>query len=171
LILWRNLTDASRGVKTHHALIKLAFCEILCLTPGLNFFVKFTAEHIGLPARNPSKLKNWYVRSLGAKLVFDNGQTPPAYFVALPGGMMLEIYQGAASLKETGDNSVNGWRHLALQVASIEKARATLVKKGVRFSDPVKPAGGGGRVLFFRDAEGNLLHLVERPRKSIFRRR
>lgn len=130
--------------------------------------MKFSVEHLGLPARHPAKLKDWYVRVLGAKLVFDNGQTPPAYFVKLPGGLMLEIYQGAASAKETGDNSVNGWRHLALQVASIEKARAALAKKGVNFSDPVKPAGGGGSVLFFRDAEGNLLHLVERPKDSIF---
>jgi predicted enzyme related to lactoylglutathione lyase len=29
--------------------------------------------------------------------------------------------------------------------------------------EPVKPAGGGGRVLFFSDPEGNLFHLVERP--------
>ncbi len=136
-----------------------------------SFVVKFIAEHLGLPARNPRILKDWYVRVLGAKLIFDNGETPPAYFVALPGGLMLEIYQGAASLKETGDNSLSGWRHLALRVRSIEKARAVLTKKGVKFSDPVKPAGGGGCVLFFRDAEGNLLHLVERPRKSIFVRR
>ena len=31
------------------------------------------------------------------------------------------------------------------------------------FIDPVKPAGGGGSILFFRDGEDNLLHLVERP--------
>ena len=55
-------------------------------------------------------------------------------------------------------------------VSSIAKAKAALEKKGVNFPDPIKPAGGGGRVLFFRDAEDNLLHLVERPRNSIFRR-
>jgi glyoxylase I family protein len=130
--------------------------------------MKFIAEHLGLPARNPLLLKDWYVTVLGAKLVFDSGETPPAYFVALPGGLMLEIYQGTTSLKETGDNSLNGWRHLALQVSSIEKAQVELTKKGVKFTDPVKPAGGGGRVLFFRDAEDNLLHLVERPKDSVF---
>jgi hypothetical protein len=38
----------------------------------------------------------------------------------------------------------------------------------VKFTEQPKPAGGGGRVLFFADAEGNLLHLVERPQGSVF---
>lgn len=130
----------------------------------------FTSEHFGLPARNPTALKDWYVGVLGAKLVFENGQTPPAYFISLPGGWMLEIYPAEISLAETSNNSLAGWRHLALHVESIEQARAELEAKGVSFSEPVKPAGGGGRVLFFRDAEQNLLHLVERPQGSIFRR-
>jgi hypothetical protein len=33
----------------------------------------------------------------------------------------------------------------------------------VKFTEEIKPAAGGGRVLFFEDGEGNLLHLVERP--------
>ena len=33
----------------------------------------------------------------------------------------------------------------------------------------IKPAGGGGRVLYFSDAEGNLLHLVERSADSPLR--
>jgi|SRR5579872_5804434 len=132
--------------------------------------MEFIAEHLGLPARNPLALKDWYVKVLGAKLVFDNGQTPPAFLLALPGGLMVEIYQGGSSLPDTGDNSLAGWRHLALQVGSIKAARAALESAGVNFPEPVKPAGGGGRVLFFRDAEGNLLHLTERPEGSPFRR-
>ena len=130
--------------------------------------LSFSAEHLGLPARDVVALKDWYLRVLGATLIFDNGQTPPAFFVALPGGLLIEIYASAASLKETGDNSVSGWRHLALRVASIENAQAELEARGVKFNQPIKPAGGGGRVLFFTDAEGNLLHLVERPKDSVF---
>ena len=130
--------------------------------------MKLTVEHLGLPARNPVTLKDWYVKVLGAEVVFDNGQKPPAFFLALQGGLMLEIYQCGSSLKETGDNSLAGWRHLALRVDAIEPAQAELEKKGVNFTDTIKPAGGGGRVLFFRDAENNLLHLVERPKDSVF---
>jgi glyoxylase I family protein len=131
--------------------------------------MNFLVEHLGLPARNPLRLKDWYVNTLGAQLVFENGQTPPAFFLRLPGGLMLEIYQCESSLADTARNSLAGFRHLALQIDSLEAARAALEQKGVRFTEPVKPAGGGGRVLFFQDGEGNLLHLVERSTDSIFR--
>jgi glyoxylase I family protein len=133
--------------------------------------MKISVEHLGLPARDPKALKDWYVKTLGAEVVFDNGQTPPAYFLAWPGGVMLEIYQASGSLQETADNSLAGWRHLALRVDSIETARAELERRGVKFTYPSKPAGGGGRVLFFADAENNLLHLVERPADSVFAKR
>lgn len=132
--------------------------------------MEFVAEHLGLAARNPATLKDWYVRVLGAKLVFDNGRTPPAFLLSLPGGLLLELYQSDLSLKETAINSLAGWRHLALQVTSLETAKAALEAKGVTFTELIKPAGGGGRVLFFHDAEDNLLHLVERPPDSPFLR-
>jgi len=125
--------------------------------------MEFRIEHLGLPSRDPKGLKEWYVSILGARVVFDSGQNPPTYFVSLPGGPMLEIYGGDVSLPETANNRLTGWRHVALRVESMESARAELERRGVRFTEEIKPAGGGGRVLFFADAEGNLLHLVERP--------
>ena len=129
----------------------------------------FSVEHLGLAARDTVALKDWYVRVLSATVFFDNGQTPPAFQLALPGGLLVEIYPAASALAETANNSLAGWRHVALQVASLESTRAVLAARGVNFTEPIKPAGGGGRVLFFPDAEGNLLHLVERPADSIFR--
>ena len=123
-------------------------------------------EHLGLSARAPATLKDWYVKTLGAKLVFDNGQTPPMFLLKLPGGVMLEIYRGDFSLPETAHNKLNGWRHVALRVDSLEAAKAELERRGVKFTEEIKPAGGGGRILFFADAEGNLLHLVERSADS-----
>jgi glyoxylase I family protein len=122
----------------------------------------FCVEHIGLPARDSLALKDWYVRTLGAKVVFDNGEAPPAFLLKLTGETLIEIYPGDFALKETGNNKLNGWRHVALRVDSIEAAKAELEKYGVKITEQIKPAGGGGRVLFFADIEGNLLHLVER---------
>ncbi len=128
--------------------------------------MKYTVEHLGLPALDPAALKDWYINVLEARLVFDNGQTPASYLLALPGGPMIEIYPGNTTLPDTANNFLAGFRHLALRVESIVDARAALEKKGVQFPDPAKPAVGGGRVLFFRDANQNLLHFVERPKDS-----
>ncbi|HSH93216.1 MAG TPA: VOC family protein, partial [Roseimicrobium sp.] len=75
---------------------------------------------------------------------------------------------GDFSAGEISDNKMNGWRHLALRVDSIETSKTELTSRGVVFTENVKPAGGGGKVLFFKDPEGNLLHLVERSPDSLF---
>jgi glyoxylase I family protein len=132
----------------------------------LRMQTEFSLEHIGLAAQDTTALKDWYVRSLGARVVFANGEQPPAYIIELPGGVWVEIYQGNFAVKEISDNKLQGWRHLALNVKSIENARHELQSRGVTITEPIKPAGGGGRVLFFPDLEGNLLHLVERDSQS-----
>lgn len=129
----------------------------------------WTMEHIGLPAVDPKALHEWYVRVLDAEVVWADEQVP-VYFVSLAGGTILEICPGQRVVKDVGDNSVAGLRHLALQVASVDEVRQELEARGVSFPEDPKPAGGGGRVLFFADAEGNLLHLVERPAGSVFAR-
>lgn len=131
--------------------------------------MNFQVEHLGLPARDPVALKDWYVRVLGAQVVFSNDQTPPAFLLALPGQLMLEIYGGDSSLPQTSNNKLTGWRHLALRVNSLVAAKAELEQRGLLFTDAIKPAGGGGSVLFFQDPEGNLLHLVERTPNSFLR--
>lgn len=123
----------------------------------------FSVEHLGLAARNTTALRDWYVNVLGGEVIFANDHTPPAFLIRLPGGVVVEIYPAHASHEEVSNNRLAGWRHVALRVDSIEAARASLQGRGVRFEEEVKPAGGGGRVLFFKDDEGNLLHLVERP--------
>lgn len=131
---------------------------------------EFSLEHIGLAAKDPTALKSWYERTLNARQIFCNNEQPPAYFMELPGGVWLEIYASTSTREEVSDNKLGGWRHLALNVESIEAARRELESRGVVFSGSVKPAGGGGRVLFFQDPEGNLLHFVERGMDSKLRR-
>ncbi len=131
--------------------------------------MKFSVEHLGLPARDPVALKDWYARVFGAKVVYGKNQAPPAFLLSLPGQLMIEIYGGELSLPQTSNNRLSGWRHLALRVDSVAAAKAELEQQGLKFTEQVKPAGGGGSVLFFQDPEGNLLHLVERPADSSIR--
>jgi glyoxylase I family protein len=127
-----------------------------------NFRMHISLEHIAIVAKDPVALKNWYQRVLGAKPVWNNGQTPPTCLVSL-GSVWFEIYPADKLQGEPGNNKLSGFRHLALRVDSLEAAKAELERRGVTFSEAERPAAGGGRVLFFADAEGNLLHFVERP--------
>lgn len=121
----------------------------------------FTLEHIGLAARDPAALRAWYERVLGAELVWEISLSPPAALLKL-GGATIEIYSADTHSDVVSNNKLSGWRHIGLRVESLEAAKRVLDEAGVIFPEPVKPAGGGGRVLFFKDPEGNLLHLVER---------
>jgi glyoxylase I family protein len=122
----------------------------------------FAIEHIAIAAAHPTALRDWYVRVLGARPVWDNGKSPLVCLIALSGAW-LEIYAADAPLAARGNNKLAGWRHVALRVHSIEEAKAELIRRGVTFDEKIQPAAGGGKILFFKDAEGNLLHLTERP--------
>jgi glyoxylase I family protein len=130
--------------------------------------MNFSIEHLAIPAADPVGLKNWYERVLGARVVWDNGQKPATFIIALAGGAWLEIYPAnAAHNAGRGDNQLAGFRHAALRVDSMDAAKAELEKRGVKFTEEIRPAAGGGKILFFEDGEGNLLHLVERPQGSV----
>ena len=126
--------------------------------------MNISIEHIAIPSPNPTALKNWYERVLGAREVFNNNQNPPTLLIALPGGGWFEIYASEGEPKDRSNNKLAGFRHIALRVDSLDAARMELEKRGVNFPEPERPAAGGGRVIFFEDGEGNLLHLVERPK-------
>ncbi len=125
--------------------------------------MNISIEHIAIPSPDPTALKSWYERVLGAREFFNNGQSPPTFLIRLPGGGCFEIYAADGVPENRRNNKLAGFRHIALQVDSVSKARAELEKRGVQFTEPERPAAGGGKVLFFEDCEGNLLHLVERP--------
>lgn len=124
--------------------------------------MNISVEHIAIVAQNPVALKQWYERVLGAQPLWDNGQNPPTCLISLA-NVWFEIYPAETPLPARGNNKLQGFRHLALRVPSLDAAKAELEARGVKFTEEVRPAAGGGKVLFFEDGEGNLLHLVERP--------
>lgn len=130
---------------------------------------RFTAslEHVGVAARDSAALAQWYITVLNAIVRWTNGSTPPAFLLELAAGGVIEIYPALEPSHGSAPNGRQGLRHLALRVEDLDAARVKLELSGVQFSEPVKPAGGGGRVQFFSDPEGNLLHLVERPAASV----
>ena len=113
--------------------------------------MNISVEHIAIPATDPVALKNWYERVLDAREVFNNGQNPPTCLISL-GNVWFEIYAAEKPLPERGNNKLAGFRHLALRVDSLEAAKMELEKRGVKFTEEIRPAAGA--FCFLRTARG-----------------
>jgi catechol 2,3-dioxygenase-like lactoylglutathione lyase family enzyme len=86
------------------------------------------------------------------------------------GGAMLELMPA----RDPGDDPKNfarfqpGLRHLALRVSDFEKAYRQLKDQGVEFLfEQADNAVGGGKIVSFRDPEGNELQIVQRRSRQL----
>ena len=115
-------------------------------------------EHTAIASPNPEKLANWYKDNLDFRINFEYAGN---YFVRAANGSMLEI------IPSEGDRAANemktpGIRHLAIEVGDFDAAHAELKKRGVSFrGEPFETQGN--RLVFFNDADGNIVHLIKRP--------
>ncbi len=122
--------------------------------------MKANIEHIGLCAREPLALARWYVDNLAFELVHEVPANQVA-FVRAPGGGMLEIF----SARENGaveEKFHPGLRHLAIAVENCVSVVSELRARGIHIPDHEVIDTPAQIVAFFRDPEGNLLHLLER---------
>ena len=114
-------------------------------------------EHTAIASPDPQKLAQWYVEHLNFTINYNSGRT---VFVKAPNGSMIEIItaegaRGSQTMKDPG------LRHLAIAVTNFDEVYGRLKSQGVRFEgDPVN--NKGVKVVFFVDADGNYLHLLER---------
>lgn len=114
-------------------------------------------EHVAISSPQPHRLASWYVDKLGFVINYQSERTA---FVKAPDGSMIEIISASGDRVEQTDKQP-GLRHLALKVDDFDAAHAALVAAGVEFAG--EPASAKGvRTVFFRDPEGNLLHLIQR---------
>jgi len=120
-------------------------------------------EHIGIAARDTTALAEWYCETLGFRIVSQSDDTPPSYFVAAPNDAMLEIISASQAPRADHEPRDAGIRHICIGVDDFDAALAELEKKGVTFTGGVIDLPSGGKVVFFTDPEGNLLHLISRP--------
>ena len=129
----------------------------------------FTAiDHPAITCYDVNKQIDWYCRNLGMRIVATNGQEPPSvvvgYDASVRGGTMIELMP----IKDPGPKPVEvprfapGLRHVALRVKNFEQAYAALKTIGVTFLMEPMVAVGGGKIVSFRDPEGNELQIVER---------
>jgi len=118
-------------------------------------------EHTALASPNPEVLANWYVANLNFHINFSYAGN---FFVKAPNGSMLEIIpsEGARAAENKPDSMKSpGIRHLAIAVDNFDEAYALLKERKVTFTG-APFTNQGNRLVFFTDADGNLLHLIER---------
>ena len=129
----------------------------------------FTAiDHPAIACYDVRKQIEWYCRRLGMRVIASNNADPPGVIVGYgndaKGGAMIELMP----VRDPGARPADvarfapGLRHVALRVNDFEKAYADLKSAGVVFIGEPGNATGGGRIISFRDPEGNELQIVER---------
>jgi len=120
-------------------------------------------EHFSIAAKDTVSLSDWYVRVLGFQVVYKNAKTPPTFFLKPAAGSMIEMIPASEKPAVRRENNDPGLTHVALSAPDFDAAVAHLQANGVTFEGEVK-ASGDVKAYFFRDPEGNLLHLICRPK-------
>ncbi|MBC7765566.1 MAG: VOC family protein [Hyphomonadaceae bacterium] len=117
-------------------------------------------EHIALCSTDTAALKDWYMQVMGFRQVYDNGKG--TYFLMMQSGAMLEFI----SASEDGGKQherVSGIRHIALNVDDFDSTVAGLLDAGVEVLTEAMVSPQGIKTFFFKDPDGNILHLIDRP--------
>ena len=116
-------------------------------------------EHFAIASPNPKRLAEWYVATLGFEITYEYAGN---YFVEAQNGALIEIIPAEGERAESTVRSP-GMRHIAISVQDFDGARAVLASRGVKFD--AEPYSNQGNLLqFFKDSDGNLLHLIQREK-------
>ena len=125
-------------------------------------------DHPAIACRDTRRQIEWYRRNLGMRVLAQNDADPPTALVGydqdLKHGAVIELMPA----RDPGDEPATvarfapGLRHLALRVRDFDEAYDWLKQMGVEFLSEPGAATGGGRIVSFRDPEGNELQIVER---------
>jgi catechol 2,3-dioxygenase-like lactoylglutathione lyase family enzyme len=115
-------------------------------------------EHTAIATPDPKRLAEWYAQKLDFRINYSYGGN---YFVRGSNGTLIEF------IPSEGDRAPQlmkdpGIRHLAITVDNFDAAMEELTRRGIEFlAEPI--AIQGNRLIFFSDADGNYLHLIQRP--------
>jgi glyoxylase I family protein len=120
-------------------------------------------EHVGLMTKNIPAMAEWYNTKLGFSTVFVAEEPPFVTIIQKGSGMMIELFPWKQGFNGPVDSTERQVSHLCLESTNIDEDCSILSEKGIKFESDPFPIFNSGRAVFFRDIEGNYIHLVERP--------
>ncbi len=120
-------------------------------------------EHVGIAAKDVAALSQWYVDVLGYQVAYRDPKTG-TQFVKHGARSLLEITPASDAPRKDRAMKDAGLIHLAIWTDNFDRDYAKLQEKRVKFVSPVDEEKGVKKVVFFEDPEGNLLHLMWRPK-------
>ena len=116
-------------------------------------------EHVAVFAKDTKALSDWYKEVFDCKVVYDSGKG--TYFIAFEDNSMIEFCT-ASTENIPSELTAPGLRHIAISVDDFDVLADRVRKTGAQIiSEPVVNEKGVG-TMFFRDPEGNILHLISR---------
>jgi catechol 2,3-dioxygenase-like lactoylglutathione lyase family enzyme len=118
-------------------------------------------HHVALRTPNFAEMERFYAQTLGFPIT-RRWDDVNIVFIDV-GSTTIELIgrdDVTAGVAPTG-----GWDHLALHVESVDEAFQELVAKGVKIRSEPRDFQNV-RIAFFFDPDGNVLELVEDPRRA-----
>jgi glyoxylase I family protein len=113
-------------------------------------------EHTAIATPDPEALAQWYEQKLDFPICHRYGGN---VFVRAPDGTMLELIPSVGDPVKT-EIKTPGIRHLAIRVEDFDAGVRAIEERGIEIFDRIE--GGGNRLAFFYDLDGNILHLIHR---------
>ncbi len=124
----------------------------------LNSRFMFTGiEHFAIASPNPQQLAEWYVTTLDFQHSYNYQGN---YFIRAQDGALIEIIPSEGEAPAAQPRTP-GMRHIAISVREFDAALTELKARGVQLAgEPF--VNQGNRLVFFKDPDGNLVHLIQR---------
>ena len=116
-------------------------------------------EHFAIASTDPQRLAEYYLSTLGFKIKYSYSGN---FFIEAPDGGLVEIVPSEGE-RPAAAMRTPGLRHVAIEVDDFDAAHRQLAGQGIQFEgEPYE--NDGNRLVFFKDPDGNLLHLIKRQK-------
>lgn len=122
-------------------------------------------DHVTILVEDLERSVKFYTEKLGFEI---RGETPPERGMKTvflkSGEACIDLYgmvEGKPFRRERHEHEV-GFVHLALKVENFDETYKELLKRGVDFHiGPFYQPRSGRRIAFFKDPDGNILHITD----------